>query len=245
MASIKPTVEKDSGMINRSGVMTAPELSRELIDGTQRTEPNSEGGSETLAEHRADYIRRGETIGSLPAAQPQRGEKNGMTAMQVFLDRLGERLSFERGGARLYESMAQKAEVLGADQGVVDDLWHIQEEELQHFLMLAAAIEKLGGDPTVQTPSADVAGVISHGVFQVVADPRSSLPQCLQALLTAELVDRDGWQMLQEMAAALGEEDLAKKCESALNEETEHLTKVRAWLKALVQQEASAPPTRH
>jgi ABC-type phosphate/phosphonate transport system substrate-binding protein len=69
---------------------------------------------------------------------------------------------------------------------------------------------KLGGDATVQTPSADVAGVISHGVSQIMSDPRTTVAQSLQAVLTAELADNDGWQMLQDLTEQLGHAELAE-----------------------------------
>jgi rubrerythrin len=114
-----------------------------------------------------------------------------------------------------------------------DDLRHICDEEVEHFKLLQHAITELGGDPTVQTPSADVAGVLSHGVIQIVSDPRSSIAQTLQAMLTAELADNDGWEMLGEVAGETGYDELAKKCEKAFAEEQEHLENVRGWLTEL------------
>jgi hypothetical protein len=105
--------------------------------------------------------------------------------------------------------------------------------------LLQNAITALGGDATVQTPSADVAGVLSHGVMQVVSDPRTTIPQTLQAMLTAELVDNDGWQMLQDLAAELGQDDLEEQCRKAYEEEQEHLEKVRDWLTSMTMDEAS------
>jgi rubrerythrin len=121
----------------------------------------------------------------------------------------------------------------------VEELRHICEEELEHFHLLQNAITALGGDATVQTPSADVAGVLSHGVMQVVSDPRTTIPQTLQAMLTAELVDNDGWQMLQDLAAELGQDDLEEQCGKAYEEEQEHLEKVREWLTSMTMDEAS------
>jgi Mn-containing catalase len=66
-----------------------------------------------------------------------------------------------------------------------EDLNHIYIEELEHFKLLQKAIANLGGDATVQTPSADVVGVLSHGIVQVVSDPRTTIPQTLQAVLSA------------------------------------------------------------
>ena len=82
---------------------------------------------------------------------------------QVFIDKLGERLAFERSGTRLYQAFLTKCEASQDGAGVldVDKLEHFCAAEAQHFTMLADCIESLGGDPTAQTPSADVAGVAS------------------------------------------------------------------------------------
>jgi rubrerythrin len=159
-----------------------------------------------------------------------------------LLDKLGERLAFERQGTRLYEAFLQKCESLNLENASgpsAEELRHICDEELEHFHMLQNAITALGGDATVQTPSADVAGVLSHGVMQVVSDPRTTIPQTLQAMLTAELVDNDGWQMLQDIAAELGQDDLEEQCRKAYEEEQEHLEKVRDWLTSMTMDEAS------
>src|ERR1043166_1558072 len=103
----------------------------------------------------------------------------------------------------------------------IEDVRHIQEKELGHFKMLQNAIVELGGDATVQTPCADVAGVLSRGILEVVSDPRTTLGQSIQALLTAELSDNDGWQMLEKLTAKAGLTDLQKKCRRAFEEEQE------------------------
>jgi hypothetical protein len=66
--------------------------------------------------------------------------------------------------------------------------------------------------------------------MQIVSDPRTTIPQTLQALLNAELADNDGWQMLIELASTLGHSTLVKQCENAFKEEQEHLENVRGWL---------------
>jgi rubrerythrin len=161
--------------------------------------------------------------------------------MSVLLDKLGERLAFERQGTRLYEAFLQKLEKapLAHDGGPSpEDLHHICDEELEHFILLQKAISAIGGDATVQTPSADVAGVLSHGILQIVSDPRTTIPQTLQAILNAELTDNDGWEMLKGLAAKLGYPDLEKKCAKAFQEEQEHLKKVRGWLSEMTLTEA-------
>lgn len=230
---------------NRTGIMTNPELSIELIEGAKQTVPSSQGDATELASVRSEYIDEGEPIGSSPVMVEvsENGESVGQfEGLTVLLDKLGERLAFERQGTRLYEAFLQKCESLTLEDGSgpsVDELRHICEEELEHFHLLQNAITALGGDATVQTPSADVAGVLSHGVIQVVSDPRTTIPQTLQAMLTAELVDNDGWQMLQELAAELGQDDLEEQCGRAYEEEQEHLEKVRDWLTSMTMDEVS------
>jgi hypothetical protein len=94
-------------------------------------------------------------------------------------------------------------------------------------------IEKLGADPTAQTPCADLASVESMGLIQVIADPRTSVLQSLHALLVAELVDVDGWDLLITLAEELGQADAAEEFQMALREEENHLENVRSWVQQL------------
>ena len=230
---------------NRTGIMTNPELSIEMIEGAKQTVPSSQGDATEMAAVKAEYIEEAVPIGSSPVMVEvsENGESVGQfDGLAVLLDKLGERLAFERQGTRLYEAFLQKCESLTLEDASgpsVEELRHICEEELEHFHLLQNAITALGGDATVQTPSADVAGVLSHGVMQVVSDPRTTIPQTLQAMLTAELVDNDGWQMLQDLAAELGQDDLEEQCRKAYEEEQEHLEKVRDWLTSMTMDEAS------
>jgi hypothetical protein len=105
-------------------------------------------------------------------------------------------------------------------------------EELQHFHMLVEQIKSLGGDPTELTPSANVQLTASHGVGQVLVDPRTNLLQSLEAILLAELADNECWETLTGLARLAGQEELAEQCEEALVTEQEHLEKVRSWLAA-------------
>jgi rubrerythrin len=230
---------------NRTGIMTNPELSIEMIEGAKQTVPTSQGDATEMAAVKTEYIEEAVPIGSSPVMVEvsENGESVGQfDGLAVLLDKLGERLAFERQGTRLYEAFLQKCESLTLEDASgpsVEELRHICEEELEHFHLLQNAITALGGDATVQTPSADVAGVLSHGVMQVVSDPRTTIPQTLQAMLTAELVDNDGWQMLQDLAAELGQDDLEEQCRKAYEEEQEHLEKVRDWLTSMTMDEVS------
>lgn len=227
---------------NRTGMQTSPELAEEIIEGANSATPSSEGGPEDIAEYRGEYIAEGFPIGSMPMMPAsEEGEADEEEAgMAVFLDKLSERLAFERQGTRLYEALLNKCQTLGesAPGPTLEDIEHIGSEELEHFLLLNRAITEIGGDPTVQSPCADVAGVASLGILQVLTDPRSSLAQCLQVMLTAELTDNDGWQLLIKLADNLGFDDMRAEFETALANEEEHLQNVRNWLSECVLESA-------
>ncbi|MGH7766323.1 MAG: ferritin-like domain-containing protein [Candidatus Binatia bacterium] len=244
-------VQEEIILMNRTGIMTNLELSAEMIQGAKATVPSSKGDAQQMiASNRAEYLEKALPIGSKPVVPNGHGEKvegNGAEAegLALFLDKLGERLAFERQGTRLYETVLQKCQLLGNGSGEgpsLDDLRHIHEEELEHFRLLQKTITEMGGDATVQTPSADVTGVLSLGILQIVTDPRTTVAQTLQAMLNAELADNDGWQMLSDIASTLGRTDLEEQFDKALEHEQEHLENVRAWLASLMLQEVNALP---
>lgn len=86
----------------------------------------------------------------------------------------------------------------------------------------------------MQSPCADMAGVTSLGIMQVLTDPRSSMAQCLQAMLMAELTDNAGWELPIKLADNLGYEEMKTEFETALAHEEEHLMQVRTWLSECV-----------
>lgn len=229
---------------NRTGIQTSPNLARELIEGANAAVPSSDGGPEDLAEYRSQYIEEAFPIGSLPmlpaGAEAEASDEEVETA--VLLDKLSERLAFERMGTRLYEALVNKCETLGEDETepTLEQLQTIREQELNHFLLLQRVVTDLGGDPTVQSPSADVAGVASLGILQVLSDPRTSITQCLQALLTTELTDSDGWSLLIRLADNLGYSDMVTEFEGALENEELHVENVRSWLAARTLAEAQS-----
>jgi len=218
---------------NRTGLETAPELAKELISGAVDMGPDPEGGPEIADAERAVYINEGFPVGSLPVL-PMADEENvdeEVKEVAVFLDKLGERLAFERMGTRLYDALINKCKTLDIDDGpTIDELQEIRDEELRHFTMLDEAIASLGGDPTVQSPCADVMAVASQGIMQVLMDPRTTVTQCLGAILTAELTDNAGWEMLINLAGEFGYEDLEEQFTGALENEQQHLLNVQNWL---------------
>jgi rubrerythrin len=222
--------------MNRTGVQMSPIDSKAMLadDGSLRGAGGNEAASSEL---RSAYIAEADGVGSVPLPTTVTGAVAMGVSMlkgdspQILLDKLGERLAFERTGTRLYEALITKCEVmLDAEISMtVEDLEAIRADEARHFLMLADAIESLGGDPTSQTPSADLVGVEAMGLVQVLNDPRTSLAQCLHAIMTAELSDKAGWETLVALADEHELPGMVNDFTIALDHEREHLALVQTW----------------
>ena len=133
---------------------------------------------------------------------------------------------------RLYEAMIAKAKALETpDAGLIDTLKHIRDEEHEHMMLVHQAIESLGADPTAQTPCADVVGAMALGIVNVLTDPRTNVPQCLNALLTAELADNAAWELLIELAQAAGHPNIADGFVKAKTQEDDHLVKIKTLMR--------------
>jgi rubrerythrin len=222
---------------NRTGVQTAPARTRKMVENTSAV-PAAPLEANALALARAELSQQAPPIGTMPLPGSLKGmAKTAASALQgekatVFLDKLGERLAFERTGTRLYEAVLAKLPASRLTEGTltVEEVRRFRDEELRHMHLVREALETVGGDPTAQTPSADVAGVQALGILQVVTDPRTTLTQCLDAMLTAELADNDGWKILVALAEATDQPELARRFAAALAEEDRHLASVRAWV---------------
>jgi rubrerythrin len=240
--------------MNRTGVQMSPIDSKAMLqdDGSVRGQGGDEAAS---AELRSAYIADADGVGSVPLPATVTGAVNMGVAMlkgdspQILLDKLGERLAFERTGTRLYDALITKCEVMLDDQisMTIDDLEGIRADEARHFLMLSDAIESLGGDPTSQTPSADMVGVEAMGLVQVLNDPRTSLAQSLHAIVTAELSDKAGWETLIALADEHELSDMVNDFTLALDQEREHLALVQTWYEEAIgltygDVELDAPP---
>jgi rubrerythrin len=230
----KPT---DLGM-NRTGIAMAPMRAKEMVDGVKQFMPTLPPDGQRIEEVRLEMSRNAPPVGLMPPPSTIKGAvKSAVKAIQgesatVFLDKLGERAAFERTGVRLYQALIVKFEASSGHEGgpTRDELERICDDELKHFAMVGRAIEKMGADPTVMTPCADVMAVASSGFAQVLNDPRVTLTQGLEAILAVELTDNDSWRMLMALAQKLGQDEIANDFATALAEEDEHLMLVRRWL---------------
>lgn len=230
--------------VNRTGIGTAPFMSREMIEGALTLTMAPEGDGEKIALERTRLTKRAEPVGSVPLPTAVMGAFDMATqAIQggngkMLIDKLGERLGFERAGVRLYEALISKrlAESLADDEFPLSTLVNVRDEELSHFSLVKHAIQSIGADPTVITPCADIVGVASMGLLQVANDPKIAFLDALQALLVAELTDNAGWELLIPLAREAGMGEFTAEFESALQAEKRHLNIIRGWIEKLVLQ---------
>ena len=262
-------MESTTSGMNLTGVAAKPEGAQAMREAVQRFSPPTAIDTSAAEHERLLYLQQSDAIGTVPRPVSVGSSlKTGIAQLlgkrpELLLDKVGERIAFERGGVRLYDALIVKhpaAAAAGAvlppialalealsqepswlqalrDEQPAQTLARIRAEELAHFHLLCEAMRQLGGDPSAQTPCADVIGTASLGLVQVVSDPRTTLAQSLNAMLTAELTDNAGWELLLQLSDHLGEAELFARFEDALAEEEQHLHVIRNWLKALLMRE--------
>jgi rubrerythrin len=225
--------------MNRTGVQMSPFDTSQMTSATPPAMmPATPGDDTMIAETRRAYIAEAEPVGSVPVPGTVTGAIATGTQMlagndtSLLLDKLGERLAFERAGTRLYDALITKFEALqdNSTSMTLADLRRIRQDEARHFAIVAEAIIFAGGDPTAQTPCADLAGVEAIGLMQAVTDPRTTIAQSLHAILVAELADNAGWEMLIALAEDQGQGSMITDFSVALDEERTHLSRVQRWL---------------
>lgn len=231
--------ESQIGM-NRTGAAISPDLTARMVEGTSEFPPATSGDEGEIAGVRQEYVKDAEPLGTVPPPPTLKGMvKTAATGAlgrhpTLFIDKLSERLAYERSGVRLYEALISKFDTQGGFEGGPEraQLEEMMMEEYQHFRLLVDAVNKVGGDPTVMSPSADVQATIANGPLTVIVDARTSFNQCLEALLVVELGDNACWEALVELAQKMGEKELAAQFEQARIQEDEHLLRVTSWIAA-------------
>jgi hypothetical protein len=242
---------------NLTGTATSPANVKAMNDAADALTPAMTIDTSEMEAQKLQYIEEADSVGSVPPPASLKGvAKAGLAKLKggqptILFDKIGERIAFERTGTRLYEALIVKyrasqevepdalppatREDGGASTEVpAETLMRIRSEELAHFNMLCEAMRQLGGDPTAQTPCADVTAVASAGFMQVLNDPRTTLAQCLNTMLSVELTDNVGWELLISLAEDAGESELAGRFLAALGQEQEHAAIIRQWVTAIM-----------
>ncbi|WP_294636516.1 ferritin-like domain-containing protein [uncultured Aquabacterium sp.] len=223
--------------MNRTGAKMSP-IDVSAMEEYAAASPVSEfEGEDTMAAMRIEAIAEADTLGSVPLPGTLKGMMTTGVSMlkgdnpAMLIDKLGERLAFERTGTRLYEALITKSmQLMPPGDPRLTVLQRIHDQEAEHFQMLAGALQSLGADPTAQTPCADVAAQLSSGILQVVTDPRTDLAQSLNAILVAELADNASWELLETLLRQTGHDEMADSFGRALSQEAEHVMAIRQML---------------
>jgi rubrerythrin len=223
--------------MNKTGVQMSPLNTKAMLDDDKIITRVYTGDETELARMRESYIGESDGLGSIPPP----GTMKGMVSMgvnmlkgdkpQLLLDKMAERLAMERTATRLYDALLTKVGAIGEGtlSITIEQVASIRGDEARHAVLMKEAIESMGGDPTVQTPCADLAGVEALGLVQVLNDPRTSVAQSLHAILTAELSDNAGWETLIALADEHEQAAMVESFSDALQQERKHLAMIQTW----------------
>jgi bacterioferritin (cytochrome b1) len=160
------------------------------------------------------------------------------------IDLLNERLAFERSGVQLYDTLLSRLRTATEDpalKALLGQMKEYREEEKEHEEWLEEQIRALGGDAHAPTEHSVLVQAESEGVERVMRRDES-IPHGFHALLTAELADNAGWDLLVQIADEFGDSDAKKEFKKRLHEEEKHLLFVRKTLLELTKKDVSVPP---
>lgn len=236
--------------MNKTGIDMSPIQSKKMVDAAESTPPDLTDGRETFVSLKQHYLENTDPLGSVPLPGTLKGVLKSTVKMvtghhpEVFINKLGERLAYERSGVRVYEQLILKCRHAAksnlAEFNIpIEQLEEFRAQELQHFELLIHCFNKLGADPTAQTPDADAVSVGASGLMKVIMDPRTSLSQSLQAVLAIEMADNAAWELLAKLADDMGLPDMVQQFEHALRQENNHLEHVRRWYEESIRGQAT------
>ena len=159
------------------------------------------------------------------------------------IDLLSERLAFERSGVKLYDTLLGRLRATEDRtlKALLGDVKEHREEEKEHEEWLEGQIRALGGDAHAPTERSVLVQAESEGVERVMRRDDSILHD-FHALLTAELADNAGWDLLVQIADEFGDSAAKKEFKKRLHEEEKHLLFVRQTLLELTKRDVSVPP---
>ncbi|MET0340960.1 MAG: ferritin-like domain-containing protein [Polyangiales bacterium] len=223
-ADVTAQAEPVTDVCNRTGIAGSRARSVEMLAGAAEFAPACDDADLALREARVRSARDGLRVpGGVQGCAP---------GIARLLDKLGERLSSERTSVRLYEALLAKYDALDVPPAVPTrvELERVLREEFEHYRMLEEMVAELRGDPTALTPSAELAATMCRGLLEVLLDPCTHFAQGLEAVLIAELADREAWRVVAAFAEQAGETSAAARLRGAVEREGQHVAAVRTWL---------------
>jgi bacterioferritin (cytochrome b1) len=170
-------------------------------------------------------------------------EKLAKKNVTKVIDLLSERLAFERSGVKLYDTLLARlrASEDPALKALLGEVKEYREEEKEHEEWLEEQIRALGGDAGALTEHSVLVQTEAEGVERVIRRDENILHD-FHALLTAELADNAGWDLLVQIADEFGDSEAKKEFKKRLHEEEKHLLFVRETLLELTRKDVSVPP---
>jgi hypothetical protein len=224
--------------LNKTPAQLNPAMTQTMLEGYEEFPPHAEDMSMDAFTMRKSYIENEDQLGAVPMPNTLKGAVSaGLQAItgtspSILIDKLGQRLAFERSGVRLYDAIITKCK---SAEPVMDVsiLEQFRNDEAEHFALVKDCIVSMGGDPTAQTPCADSSGVAAMGIMQVLNDPRSSIPQCVDAILIAEMADAAAWELLIELVSEAGLTEYVDRFQQASLTEDHHMQTIKDWLQRL------------
>ena len=159
------------------------------------------------------------------------------------IDLLNERLAFERTGVRIYDRILLRMRLAqdGEVQRMINRVQRHRDEEHEHEEWLEEQIRDLRGDDHLPTEKSVLVLAETQGIERVVhRDPR--LAHDFHALLTAELADTAGWDLLVRIADQFGDRDAAREFRQRHREEQEHVLFVGKVVEQFVKRELQEQP---
>ena len=146
-----------------------------------------------------------------------------------LVELLSERATFEKSAVGLYDALLDSLEQIDDDELVAarEKLEQCRDEEQEHADWLDDLLERLGGHPAHAMSEAVVRE--SRAIEQVIRtkpDGAGPLPM-VYAMLSAELMDAEGWNLLLELADALDDAPAVRELRKRAEHESEHLELIR------------------
>src|SRR5690606_18923370 len=107
--------------MNRTGSKMSPAGTQAMLDAVSELTPPQPIDTAAMEAERITYIHEADAVGSMPPPPSAKGAvKMGVAKLKgghptILMDKLGERIAFERGGTRLYDALIAKYSALEAD----------------------------------------------------------------------------------------------------------------------------------
>jgi bacterioferritin (cytochrome b1) len=158
---------------------------------------------------------------------------------EKILDLLIARLTFERSGVKLYDSVIGKIQAQGDPSALrmISKLQEHRDEEKEHEEWLEDQVRALGGDAHGTSEMARLEQRESQGIEDIILDGDNEMLHYFHALLAAELADNAGWDLLVVLADEAGDREAKKQFKKRLHQEMEHLLFVRRVIKRLARRD--------